>query len=525
MLNQVIIDRLSNHCRLYGASADAHLIDNEIKRISVNQLPQIIGTEIDRQLSSLNHGNGIYRINKIQLKFSLLRSDLLLGRHLADVLAERLVNSLSQQLTSDSGNVVYFENEADYVSALMAGLLQGSAWNTWVYQEFSSLRHLEAIEAVVQLLLPRYFMVNDLVAGLLRRQRFAHFLAVLNDEQATRLFHQWTGYTLVELFKKNSLPELPELKKWLSLLRAVNVKTDDATEPLALLSLKVFFSIQAQASLQTSLAVLWVSAHYSFLLRYGVLLMPLLKQVPTDRASLKSLFQTDEVIRQIATDLLFWADAKSERVAYLEEIFQATKNTTAVKQKEVPPSAPESFTLAATQIDSSQKIYSEFAGLVLLLPMIISLGLHKIYQPAILRSALMRALYDDEKIIQPDWLSLLLPDVDEALFSDASLPQIWRHGITENKQKEIERLVGEKQLACLLLAHFAARLSGLQRSSDAYLRTQFLLHKGVIKVDEQQVTVQLEPMPLYIVLHMAGLCGWQVQLPWQKRKLSIEVMQ
>jgi len=549
MLNQVTIGKLNNYCRLYGSSGDAHLVGNELKRISENLLPQCIGAEINRQLNSLNHGDGVYRIKKLCLKLTLLRSDLLLGHRLADVLAQRLIVSLAQQLSSESDNVVYFESNADYITSLMVDLLLGRAWQTWLYDEFKSLRFLDATEAVVQLLLPRDDMLHEISSGLLQSQQLSSFLQLMNSDQSARMFRQWTGHNYSDQFNALIIPQLSVLKKQLLLVDALKVKRYKNSEELSLLSMRVFFYAVAQSNEYKTLALLWVSTHYSFMQRYGSLLMPLLKQASVDRVSTDSLLHEDVYVQKITTSLLQWAEGRSERISYLKDVYQATQNSEMEAPEVESESSINNYCSVIHQDDFDQVTHYENVGLILLFPVLISLQLHKHYPPAVLRVSLMIALYDDEKIIQPDWFDLLLPEINTDLDLDGIMPQIWRLGISENKQKEIELLSGDldgsRQLACLLLAQFAARMSGLQHSSANYLRTQFLQLGGVIKVNAQQIIVQLEPMPLYIVLRMAGFADWQTQLPLYKysmldacsnnkpnskkiglkRQLKIEVMQ
>ena len=524
MLNQITIGTLTNNCRFYGMQTDASLVSSELKRTSQTVLPQIIGAEIDRQLSSLTHGNGIYRIKKIRLKFTVLRSDLSLGR-LADVLAARLVTALAQQLAESSGNVVYFKNEADFVAALMSDLLMGRAWDSWVYEEFAALRHLDAMEAVVQLLLSRNSMLADVVPGLQHRQQLSNMLEMLNVEQATRLFQQWTGHSLADQFKESSLPDLAELQSQLARLQSVRSKSDHASEPLVLLSLRVYLTGLAQGLIVGSAASLWVAAHYSFLRRYGSIMLSLLKQNPPERADLQSLLEDDVITRQIAADLLQWSDANPDRYVYLEKICSVTQNSKAAEPNGKHQPAEHIEIPLAIQSNISQVINSESAGLILLLPVIVSLDLHKHYRSGTLRTALTLALHDDESLAQPDWLNTLIPDVDDELSTDGPMPATWHLGLTADLQKKIAMLTGAKQLASLLLAHFAARLSGLQHSSAGYLRAQFLHHSGTIEINEVQVIVHLKPIALNIVLQMAGFAGWQEQLPWLKRKLIIEIDQ
>jgi hypothetical protein len=69
-------------------------------------------------------------------------------------------------------------------------------------------------------------------------------------------------------------------------------------------------------------------------------------------------------------------------------------------------------------------------------------------------------------------------------------------------------------LARAVLRELAVRLPGLDRSSTSYLRENFLVGPGMIRVDGQLLDVQLPPSPLRVVLQLAGLHGRALLVPW-----------
>jgi len=69
-------------------------------------------------------------------------------------------------------------------------------------------------------------------------------------------------------------------------------------------------------------------------------------------------------------------------------------------------------------------------------------------------------------------------------------------------------------LARAVLRELAVRLPGLDRSSTSYLRENFLVGPGMIRVDGRLLDVQLPPSPLRVVLQLAGLHGRALLVPW-----------
>jgi hypothetical protein len=69
-------------------------------------------------------------------------------------------------------------------------------------------------------------------------------------------------------------------------------------------------------------------------------------------------------------------------------------------------------------------------------------------------------------------------------------------------------------LSRAVLRELAVRLPGLERSSPAYLRENFLLGPGMIRVDGDGLEVELSPSPLRILLQLAGVHGRALSVPW-----------
>jgi hypothetical protein len=69
-------------------------------------------------------------------------------------------------------------------------------------------------------------------------------------------------------------------------------------------------------------------------------------------------------------------------------------------------------------------------------------------------------------------------------------------------------------LARAVLRELTIRLPGLERSSPAYVRENFLVGPGLIHVDGDLLEVRLPPSPLRIVLQLAGVHGRPLAVPW-----------
>jgi hypothetical protein len=158
---------------------------------------------------------------------------------------------------------------------------------------------------------------------------------------------------------------------------------------------------------------------------------------------------------------------------------------------------------------------SPFAGVALALPVLRSLGLADRLHPNQFR-ALLTAM------IAPDTASEDSAAMLAAFLVPRHDPQPAPPWPALPDDDAAERSAGS--WAAFVLQAFAARLSGLQGSTPAYLRRQFLHGRGELVMEDKALVVRLARPALAIVLTMAGMIGDQGALPWLgDRRLRIEL--
>ncbi|MGD9753521.1 MAG: hypothetical protein AB7W59_21205, partial [Acidimicrobiia bacterium] len=179
----------------------------------------------------------------------------------------------------------------------------------------------------------------------------------------------------------------------------------------------------------------------------------------------------------------------------------------------------------------TEHVASEFAGLALILPLVAPLGLDAAEPPGALRSIALAVLGldADAPAARDRGLALLCPAdprhpaVPDRPPPEAAWPLLEAGGSSEEGRARAGSAPLEAWTA-LWLAAFAAQLPGLQQSSPSYLRRQFLHRPGQLLGRDQQLTVTLSPLPLGIVLRMAGLLGDRGPVPHLGgRRLTITV--
>jgi hypothetical protein len=111
-------------------------------------------------------------------------SDGALGRGLGERLAGSVLRALANP--GDPGNLVRFDDQADYVAYFLGDLLDGVAWDRWYYGAFVHLRPLGTAGAAGKVLREYRDQLAPILAGLRRRDQLERLLAVL-DQRTLRL--------------------------------------------------------------------------------------------------------------------------------------------------------------------------------------------------------------------------------------------------------------------------------------------------------------------------------------------------
>ena len=173
------------------------------------------------------------------------------------------------------------------------------------------------------------------------------------------------------------------------------------------------------------------------------------------------------------------------------------------KPATTPDAEQSSSQMASDATKSGTSITSPHAGIALVLPLITGHLPGDARHPETLNKIAKHLLGDDTELHDPTFSALFpipagappAPDIPQPLH------------IADTALAGAAQRVGPAGWADVLMARFAAGLSGLQTSSRSYLRQQFLERPGRIDVSEDTVHVTLRGMPLAIVLEMGGLTG------------------
>ncbi|MEM9370062.1 MAG: hypothetical protein AAGA26_02775 [Pseudomonadota bacterium] len=183
-----------------------------------------------------------------------------------------------------------------------------------------------------------------------------------------------------------------------------------------------------------------------------------------------------------------------------------------------PVKAQEHGADRAAQPVEPSPMRTRFAGLALLMPSIVSLNPTDALGQTGLAMAVWHCLDPDdwEAASQDPVLAKLYPTLPQDIDPDELQPDppaALIHQLADEARPVFDAAPPDRRWTALLLGEFASRLYGLHASSHGYLRRQFLDQPGEISELSGLITCKLDPLPLGIVLQMAGFEQEPQRLP------------
>lgn len=179
------------HCRyrLVGSQTDAALAVERLERAVRPRVLDAYGRALAR---ALENDPAVYVLRRVNVRLVLGGVNAETEATLAQKWGDRLGASVMRGIAAhgeDGGNLVKFENEADYVAHFILDLLDDLAWQRWYYGPYSGLRGRGKADAVLSLLLERRETLPDIFRHLSRLGCLARVLALLDRPAAAAL---WT---------------------------------------------------------------------------------------------------------------------------------------------------------------------------------------------------------------------------------------------------------------------------------------------------------------------------------------------
>jgi hypothetical protein len=165
----------------------------------------------------------------------------------------------------------------------------------------------------------------------------------------------------------------------------------------------------------------------------------------------------------------------------------------------------------AVEPTPARHLTSRLAGIGLLASTIARLDLPAHLAPRALHRTLLHCLPEAARHDARDdpVVAAFAPyDPNEAPPTFPPVPKTLVAVLPKAQRRRLDGSEGADGWAGLLAAQFAISLPGLGDSSLDYLQHQFLVRPGRLLLTASDMSLELDPLPLGVVLRMAGLDGW-----------------
>lgn len=476
--HQIVIGQLATRCSLLADATGADRLRVALDAALGERLTSALAGAAEPVLSGID---GVVRIRRMDVHLEL--GGEVEARDIAARLAARIAALLRTAFVDASGDVMVWADHDDYLADYLGSRLGLRALPEWPFDELATLDHLPTERAAAELIRARPALLPPLarmaaargsgdavVAGWPQSALAALTTALLaadpsaEDRSALAVAVTRVGPRVVPDELMASAEEVRA--EALRLALRVLAQPDDDTPPRA--------AVIAAAALLTRLHLAPPSSssrgRHHHLVDTGLSrALSLVAADPVAAAVLEALVRDARVMDGDH------GDPKDRGIDAIDGLAMATP----------------------------------FAGLALLMPSVLALGAVDALGTTGLAQAVWQTLAeeDHDAAAQDAALAMVYPAVPQEVDLGAEQPVPPGHLVQlldPAARSTYEAADPTRRWSALLLGDFASRLRGLHASSHSYLRAQFLRHPGTIVGDAEAVTVRLEPIPLGVVIRMAG---------------------
>ncbi|WP_224824342.1 hypothetical protein [Cognatishimia sp. MH4019] len=449
-------------------------------------LPHILSEAADPVLKDVR---GVIRIRKLQLRIDLTAGSEL--RDIARLIAARIVAALRGVIQQRSDQIAIWPDEASYAAAYVLHRLGISRGPDWAFPDFTALRYISDREAAVEVLAQRPDALRHLSTQEIESSAIEAIASSLSISDQLALMRRMTQHHPVR-------PKMTDvLEQAARFLKSAHWSKIDSVSP--------------RNRLFTLLSKL---LQHGTAMREAAILAALLDTLCTHALTPKAASgsgPTKEQLEALLTEV-------GQRLS-LPEVAQAGSDPvvqrdlvaliSTIRQKSTSGTSQPILSGRTDKHLPQGPVPSQFAGLALLLPSVLRLGLHDALDPPGLANAIIDLFpEEDQTAVQRDpFISLI--QKRESNKKKSELNDILSTRYVAQLRRTCPGLFEDEisSVSTLLLADFAAQLPGLQASSKPYLLREFLHRPGRIEQTEGSLVVDLTDMPLGVVLQMGGHLG------------------
>lgn len=496
--DRLVLGRVATRCTAVAGPAVAVATGARLDRAVREDLPAALARAAAPVISAQE---GVVRLRRLRVRLDL--GDGLDEAAFARLLAERIVGALKAALAGGAREVRHWPDHASHMAAYIlfrAGLGRGEGW---AFPDFAALEHLPAERAAAELILARPEVLARLAVAPAARGDPADPVARWPVEAQA---------ALARALLLQAAAEAPPLEAALRLLQEAGLPPP-ARRSAALIAaeaLRVTLRLLARGGREPAPQALLLAVA-------AVLTLQERAARPAGEARAEAPTGPDAEAAALAAAVACAAAGPTTR-RLLFRLARPAGQPAAPEAKAADPAAPGRAGRARPAAVEAPAARSPRAGLALLMPSALLLDAPACLAPTALAQALWQALDPEDwaDAAQDGALQRMLPveprEVDMAAPQPDPPPRLLR-GLAPEAFRVMEGADPARRWSALLMADLASRLRGLHGSSHPYLRRQFLQRPGLFDRGPDRLTVRLDPLPLGILLRMAGLTGPQGRLP------------
>lgn len=182
------IAHLRSHYRLGGAQVAAPAIASRLDRVLREEVIRNYGEALECALAG---DESVYVLRRVKVRTRMMLSDDVTDAELAKRWGVHLASAVMRAIAKgedDPGNVVRFEDQADYVAGFIVALLRGTEQTQWFYDSFTAVDGLDKAAALRRVLLDNVSAAPSILAYVHRAGELNSLIAALDEETKRALW-------------------------------------------------------------------------------------------------------------------------------------------------------------------------------------------------------------------------------------------------------------------------------------------------------------------------------------------------
>lgn len=207
--------------RVPQTSSSASLLLPALERVAQSRIAAVCDQTFAKTFAD---DPTVFVLRTVSTRLAIVNRPDILESHIAEQWGRHLCLAVMKSLSEeDSGNLVRFTNQAEFVASFLIELTKGDPWSKWYYRAFVRYREMSVAEAVIDVLDENKQWTPEIFSRLRQDRELETLLASLGNEHKGRLWNEVVRGTrrqdsreAFEIFVSSALSLLDSLDLWSS---------------------------------------------------------------------------------------------------------------------------------------------------------------------------------------------------------------------------------------------------------------------------------------------------------------------